>query len=104
MKKSIENKTDYMAEYGRLYRRFRRYDVSNFMLVGSEHLKINPTEMNFKGSDINEPVVCAHFGCPTHLSLQEQRFGKFCIRHQQKKIAENVETKSAVNETSKTNT
>lgn len=43
--------------------------------------KIEPTYINFRGSDIDEPKVCNVFGCARELSLEEQRFGDKCVSH-----------------------
>jgi len=77
-----EERKHYMADYNRHYYSLRvgRETVSeimnNFVLV------VQPTQINFKGEDPEEPRVCAEFGCPRHLSLTEQMASKFCINHQ----------------------
>lgn len=60
--------------------------------VGNPHdkhrttqLSIEPTQMNFKGSDREEPVVCSYFGCNTHLTETEILCGTRCLNHQNKK-------------------
>ena len=42
-------------------------------------LTIEPTGVNFRGTDDDEPVYCSHFGCGRKLTLQEQLFGDKCI-------------------------
>jgi len=41
--------------------------------------------MQFNGSDEEQPVVCKWFGCMRHLDLNEQKFGKYCVHHQNRK-------------------
>ncbi len=48
-------------------------------------LSIEPTDMNFKGSDREEPECCNEFGCGRLLNSQEKLFGNKCINHQTKK-------------------
>ena len=38
----------------------------------------------FKGLS-DEPTICAHFGCPKHISLMEQLYGNKCVEHQNNK-------------------
>lgn len=76
----------YMREYNRMYKASKRSNICHeFMLIGSEHLKVEPTFLNFDGTDELEPIVCSEFGCRKHLSLEEQRFGTVCIHCQNKK-------------------
>jgi len=46
---------------------------------------ILPSLYQFNGSDEDEPIVCAWFGCMRHLDLNEQKFGKYCVHHQNRK-------------------
>jgi len=104
MAKKIENMAEYMSEYGKRYRaekmarRLKRgagkppnyklpYIEDKYLIDRhkSTPLVVEPTGVNFKGSD--EPVVCHKFGCPNHLTLEQSLYSKFCIHHQkQKKI------------------
>lgn len=40
-------------------------------------------EYQFFGTEIDNPIVCAKFGCSKRLSLQEVLFGNTCISCQQ---------------------
>ena len=88
----------YRKEYNRKYKEVKRK-------VGNPHFKIKktiedkyliekhrdrvlsiePTDMNFKGSDRDEPECCNEFGCGRVLNSQEKLFGNKCINHQTKK-------------------
>jgi len=76
----------YKQEYNREYYAkkgwYKRWMEAAY---GYKHLKVEPTEMNFKGSDCDEPRLCCHFGCGRKLSLVEEMSGKFCIHHQSPK-------------------
>ncbi len=39
------------------------------------------TTGQFEGIEPSNPITCAWFGCGKHLSLEEQRFGKYCSHH-----------------------
>lgn len=45
---------------------------------------VQPTRDNFIGTDPEEPVTCAKFGCGRHLSNTEKLASRFCIHHQSK--------------------
>lgn len=49
-------------------------------------------------SKAKEPIVCAHFGCGSRLSSQEQLFGKYCIHHQPDKGPTDIADKLSDNE------
>ena len=46
---------------------------------------VQPTMMNFKGSDVDEPTVCSVFGCKNHLTEEQKLYGTKCIHHQKQK-------------------
>lgn len=54
-----------------------KYDRTNLVVV--------PSQFQFKGTDIDEPVVCSHFGCANHLTPEQQLYGTKCIHHQNPK-------------------
>ena len=75
----IERK-EYMADYNRHY-----YEVRSGKPTVSEIMKdilliIPPTKINFNGNE--EPIVCSHFGCNHHLTLNQQLYGSKCPAHQ----------------------
>ena len=72
----------YMKVYNKKYNERRRPTENREMLYGGDYLNIQPTELNFKGTDRDEPVVCSKFGCSKHLLNEEKRFGKYCVEHQ----------------------
>lgn len=41
-------------------------------------LIVQPTGINFKGTDKDEPIVCNEFGCATHLTPEQQLFNPKC--------------------------
>ena len=56
-----------------------KYDKSTLVII--------PSAFQFKGTDIDEPIVCSQFGCAVHLTPEQQLYGTKCIHHQkQKKI------------------
>jgi len=78
-----EEYLSYMREYNRMYKGCKK-SMSSPMLFGSEHLKVEPTQLNFKGTDPDEPRCCETFGCGKQLSLEESRFGNKCVNCQNK--------------------
>lgn len=53
--------------------------------VGNPHdkhkypnLSILPTYLNFRGSDLGLPIVCSEFGCPVHLTYEQQLYNPKC--------------------------
>lgn len=51
-------------------------------------LLVSPTMDNFKGMDLENPIICSYFGCKVKLSRTERLFGNTCIHHQNKKKVE----------------
>lgn len=85
-----EERKYYMAEYNSAYRSGKRetaYLEDRYLVNkhANSQLAIKPTQMNFTGSDRDEPRFCRVFGCGKQLSLEELRFGNKCINHQQTK-------------------
>lgn len=48
-------------------------------------LSVLCTNINFSGSDRDEPAICSKFGCKVKISKTEQLFGNTCIHHQKEK-------------------
>lgn len=48
-------------------------------------LVIEPTGLNFKGNDPDNPIICSTFGCKNHLPPQQTLFGTKCIHCQKQK-------------------
>lgn len=48
-------------------------------------LVVSPTMDNFKGMDLENPIICSVFGCRVKLSKTERLFGTTCVHHQNKK-------------------
>lgn len=80
-----------MREYARLFQ--KRKKLIKEIGDGKKPLRnvpisfiqsIQPTQMNFKGSDSDEPRCCSVFGCGRKLSDEENLYGTTCIHHQQK--------------------
>jgi len=80
-----EQRKHYMADYNRHYYLLNSSRGTVSEIMNNFVLVVQPTQINFKGEDPEEPRVCAEFGCPRHLSLTEQMASKFCISHQSKK-------------------
>lgn len=59
-----------------------KYLIEKYNKHKNTELVIQPTENNFKG--LTEPVVCSYFGCPNHLTPEQQLYGTKCIHHQRK--------------------
>ena len=79
---------NYMAKYNAMYKKRRRPTTTEMFNDGKftfADLKVEPTMNNFIGNDLDNPIVCSHFGCATHLSNEEKRFGTKCIHHQKQK-------------------
>jgi len=101
MRKSIDNKVEYMAEYGKKYKAIKKiirekrsaekppafYNTIEDRYLVDRHrftpLVIPPTMMNFSGT--TEPAVCSEFGCRNHLTTEQKLYGSKCIHHQKKK-------------------
>ncbi len=79
-----EEYLSYMKEYNRLYKGAKRVEANGEYRYTFLDLKIEPTENNFIGNDNDEPRCCSQFGCGKKLSMEEQRFGNYCINHQNK--------------------
>lgn len=93
------DKAKYMAAYNKQYKEMKAkrsagkppkpYNTieDKYLIDRHKHtsLVVYPTGVNFKGSDLDNPIVCSHFGCATHLSNEEKRFGTTRIHHQKKK-------------------
>jgi len=80
------NMKEYMKAYNALYsKRHRPTTTEIFMPDRFNHsdLCTLPTSINFKGSDPDEPLVCSHFGCRTHLTPEQQLYGTKCIHCQE---------------------
>ena len=67
--------------------KFNNYIEDKYLVDRHKYtpLVVYPTQINFKGSDIDNPVVCSHFGCKVKLSKTDQLFGTTCIHHQKQK-------------------
>lgn len=84
-----EEYLSYLRDYNKLYRKSKRkVSIAPYMLVGSKHLKVEPTENNFKGSDLDNPRCCKKFGCGNHLTHEQQLYSDYCIHHQVKQKIE----------------
>lgn len=46
---------------------------------------VQASQFQFKGTDEEEPIVCAWNGCNKHLSLTEKLCGNMCLQHQNRK-------------------
>ena len=82
-----QQRKTYMAQYNKKYKTGR--DETSYLedkyLVNKHSntiLHILPTQMNFRGSDFEEPRYCRVFGCAKKLSIEELRFGSNCVNHQ----------------------
>ena len=77
-----------MKEYNRVHKQ-RHRSISSYPapedVYDFSYLRVNPTRMNFNGSDPDEPRYCSTFGCGKELSLDESRFGGKCVHCQNKK-------------------
>ena len=52
-----------------------------------EHLVVEPSSFQFKGTDRDEPIICSTFGCKNKLTPEHQLYGNKCQHCQkQKKI------------------
>lgn len=69
------------AAYDRAYKRNKKrwYIPEPVILKMTEGVE----ELFFKGND--EPTVCSHFGCKTHLTNEQKLYGNKCIHHQNTK-------------------
>jgi hypothetical protein len=80
-----KERKEYMRDYNLFYRKFKKHkSKATEDKFKDVVLSIEPTNINFQGVDIEEPIVCKFFGCGKHLSNEEQRFGNYCINHQSK--------------------
>jgi hypothetical protein len=77
----------YMRDYNQKYKYSRKPRPKDDYRerFNHSHLKIEPDENNFIGTDENEPQVCKTFSCKNHLSIEERRFGDICVHCQEKK-------------------
>lgn len=79
-----ERQRSYMREYNRLY----KFGIKKSSPTDNRYkdvvLTIPPTEINFKGNDIDEPLVCSEFNCGRHLTPEERLYGTKCIHCQKK--------------------
>ncbi len=103
MRKSIENKVEYMASYGKKYKalkksirdkrsagkppQYTQYIEDKYLIDKHKNtaLVVPPTMKNFAGTDELEPTVCSVFGCKNILSHEHRLYGTTCIHHQKKK-------------------
>lgn len=75
----------YMREYNKTYKARAKWMRGSLVdIYDHTFLNIPPTEINFKGSDRDEPIVCDEFGCPNHLTPEQQLYGTKCIHCQSK--------------------
>lgn len=81
----IVNKKAYMKGYNRNY----KFGITKRSPTDNRYkdvvLSIPPTQINFKGTDIDEPLVCSEFDCGRHLTHEEILYGTKCIHCQHKK-------------------
>lgn len=73
-----ERQRSYMREYNRLY----KFGIKKSSPTDNRYkdvvLTIPPTEINFKGNDIDEPLVCSEFNCGRHLTPVEALYNSKC--------------------------
>lgn len=62
-----------------------KYLIEKYNRHKNTELVIEPTVNNFCGTEKNNPVVCSHFSCNTHLTPTNLLFGTTCIHHQKQK-------------------
>lgn len=79
---------EYMADYNKMYYQVRRGRETVSEIMNNFVLVVQPTSLNFKGNDQDEPIVCSEFGCPNHLTAEQQLYGSKCPHHQHKKKIE----------------
>jgi len=92
------NKITYTDDYHAKMREYSRAFVKRKKLIreigeGKKPLRnvpisfirsVQPTHINFLGSDLDNPTVCSEFGCKNHLTTEQQLYGTKCIHHQKK--------------------
>jgi len=71
-----KERQNYMADYNRHYYNIRSGRDTVSKIMNNFVLVVQPTQINFKGSD--SPVVCSTFGCSNYLTLREQMAGTKC--------------------------
>lgn len=71
----------YMKEYNRNHKRVKG-SMSSVPFIGEQYdyrdLLVQPTGVNFRGSDKENPIVCSEFGCATHLTPEQQLYNSKC--------------------------
>jgi hypothetical protein len=79
----MRERKKYMKEYNKRYYELRGAPNSKIegRYISQVNKPVQPTEYNFSGNEIDEPIVCRHFGCGKRLSLPEQLAGTKCTNH-----------------------
>ena len=87
----ITDKKEYMKKYNQMYAKHLKGRGRTTMDIFVEEkycrndLFIEPTKLNFSGTELDNPIVCSEFLCNNHITHEQQLYGTKCIHCQNKK-------------------